>query len=77
MDVVTVDPAMSIRHRWQARARLASGTHVPHPQIEVRTATERTWSFATPIPTWVDGVRVAAASSVGVVVLPDAFAVLI
>jgi hypothetical protein len=77
MDVVAVDAAMSLRNRWQARSRLAAGTHVPHPMIDVRTAIEQTWSWDPPMPTWIDGVRVADASSVHVVVLPDAFAVLI
>ena len=28
---------MSLRARWQARARLSQGTHVPHPDVTVRS----------------------------------------
>lgn len=76
-DVVEVDPAMSIRHRWQARGRLAAGTHVPHPQISVRTATTVERSFARLHRVDVDGVHVADARSIAITVRPDAFAVLV
>lgn len=76
-DVVDVDQEMTLRQRWQARGRLAAGTHVPHPLISVRTATEMAWTFARPYGIWVDGVRVVEARSLSVVVRPDAFAVVV
>ena len=76
-DVVTVAPTMSVRDRWQARKRLPSGTHLPHPEIEVRTATDREFAFGRPVHVWVDGVRVADATSVTATIRPDAFAVVV
>jgi len=68
---------MTLRQRWQARARLPTGTHVPHPLISVRTATEMAWKFARPHAIWVDGVRVAEARDLSVVVRPDAFSLVV
>ena len=72
-DVVEVDAAMSLRHRWQARGRLPHGTHVPHPDIGVRTAADGSWAFAGPRRVWIDGVAVGAATRLAVTVLPDHF----
>jgi hypothetical protein len=77
LDLIEVDAAMGPRERWQARARLPSGTHVPHPRIRTWTATEAAWEFDRPQAVWVDGVRVAAARSVTVAVAPDAFVVVV
>jgi len=76
-DVLDVDQEMTLRQRWQARARLPTGTHVPHPLISVRTATEMAWKFARPHAIWVDGVRVAEARDLSVVVRPDAFSLVV
>lgn len=72
-DVVEVDAAMSLRHRWQARGRLSHGTHVPHPDIGVRTATDGSWAFAGPRNVWIDGVAIGATTRLTVSVLPDHF----
>jgi len=77
VDVIDVDREMTLRQRWQARSRLRVGTHVPHPMISVRTATEMAWTFVRPYGIWVDGVRVADARSLSVVVRADAFAVIV
>ena len=71
-DVVEVDPAMGIRDRWQARRRLPSGTHVPHPLLHVRRITDASWTFERPCRLWVDGVARATVRSLRVVVEPDA-----
>jgi len=71
-DVVEVDPAMGVRERWQARRRLPSGTHVPHPRLHVRRITEEAWTFDRPLRLWVDGVERATVRSLRVVVEPDA-----
>lgn len=76
-DVLEVDPDMTVRQRWQARTRLDTGTHVPHPMISVRTATTMAWTFARPQGIWVDGVRVAEASELSVALRPDAAAVIV
>lgn len=77
MDVIEVDGAMPLRQRWQARARLPAGTHVPHPMISTRTASETSWSFDRPHGLWLDGRRVGDVSSLRVAVEPDAFAVIV
>ena len=75
LDVVEVAASMSLRHRWQARARLPQGTHVPHPAITVRTVAEADWTFATPTPVTIDGVSAGRARRLVVSVLPDHFAI--
>ncbi|MGI9029201.1 MAG: hypothetical protein ACR2HP_04335 [Ilumatobacteraceae bacterium] len=55
-DVVEVDAAMSLRARWQARRRLPSGTHVPHPLIRTSQHTTASWAFAPERRLWLDGI---------------------
>lgn len=74
-DVVEVSRAMSLRARWQARSRVVQGTHVPHPDIEVRTATEAAWTFARPVSVRVDGVEIGPARRLTVRIVPDHFAI--
>lgn len=71
-DVVEVDAAMGLRARAQARRRLPSGTHVPHPAIHVGRTARRSWRFDRPLGLWVDGVRRGSVRSLGVTVEPDA-----
>ncbi len=71
-DVVEVDPAMSVRQRWQARRRVVTGTHLPHPHIASRTATEREWTFDRAHPIWVDGRHISDARHLRVSIRPDA-----
>lgn len=68
-DVIDVDAAMGVRARWEARRRLPTGTHVPHPAIGVRTATEWTWSGDAHAV--VDGVDVGPVREVTVSIRPD------
>jgi hypothetical protein len=77
LDVVEVDTTMSVRQRWQARKRLPTGTHLPHPCIAVRTAATFERTFSRPQTVWVDGVSVAAVRSVQVRIRPDACSVLV
>ena len=73
-DVCDVASTMSARQRWSARARVASGTHVPHPEIASGARREGEWSFDRPVDVWVDSQRVGRSQQVSVRVLPDAFA---
>lgn len=61
-----------LRQRWEARRRLPSNEHVPHPQIETRSVTQRVWEFATPMRIAIDGVSAGTARRVGVRVEADA-----
>lgn len=72
-DVVEVDATMPVRHRWQARGRLPHGTHVPHPDIHVRTTAEESWTFDRGTRVRVDGVDVGMVTHLVVRVLPDHF----
>jgi hypothetical protein len=72
-DVVEVAARMRLRDRWEARRRLPTGSHVPHPAIALRTATDWTWTGAAHV--WVDGVDTGPATEVTVRILPDASAI--
>lgn len=74
-DVIDVDRSMTIRERLQARGRLVQGTHVPHPRISTRTATEATWVFDRPRRLWLDGERVGSVLRLSVAIEPDAAAI--
>ena len=71
-DAVVVDEAMSVRERWQARGRLPTGAHVPHPAISVTRQTEAGFTFDRPLAVFVDGVRRADATAVTIRIEPDA-----
>ena len=75
LDVVECTAAMSLRDRWAAGSRLASGTHLPHPDIEVVRTPERSWIFDRPHGVWIDGRRVASSRHLTVTCLPDRFTV--
>ncbi len=61
------------RERRPMRARLATGTHVPHPQIREQSGRHvEVTTDAAAFPFEADGVERASASSVSVVVLPGA-----
>lgn len=74
-DVVEVASSMSLRARWQAFRRLATGTHVPHPDIAIRRGREELFTFDRPFRLWVDGVPRGTVRSLTVSVVPDAAAV--
>lgn len=54
VEIVEVDASMTVRQRLQARRRLATGTHLPHPSISVRSTSAARWDFASPRGLWVD-----------------------
>ena len=76
VDIIDIDSSMTVRERWQARQRLSTGTHVPHPKITTRTAQEWSVRFDRPHAIWVDGRHVADALFLQVVVRADAFELL-
>lgn len=73
LDVIEVDSAMTLRERWQARSRLASGMHVPHPRIAQRRATSVDWDFSRPVDVSVDAGEPIRATRVSLTVEPDAY----
>jgi hypothetical protein len=74
-DVVEVSPSMRLRDRWHARSRLSQGTHVPHPDITVRSADAADWAFDRPRLIVVDAVERGLATRLTVRVSPDRFAI--
>lgn len=72
VETFAVDPAMSVRQRMSARRRLRTATHVPHPQITVRSVRSATWTFPDPLEVAVDGRHVGRARTIEVTVVPDA-----
>jgi hypothetical protein len=74
-EVVRVAPAMSVRERIGARRRLRSGTHVPHPAIDMRATSATTISFVRPLRLWLDGEAWGQADSITLTVEPDALTV--
>jgi len=73
VDLLRVSPRMPIRDRWRARRRLPQGTHVPHPDIDVRRVAAATIELERPMPIWLDGERWLTAANFTLTVEPDAF----
>lgn len=61
-----------LRQRWEARRRLPTGGHVPHPSIETRSFRERSWTFDRALEICVDGRPSGRARSLQIVVEADA-----
>jgi hypothetical protein len=72
-EVIEVDASMTVRQREQARRRLPSGTHVPHPQIRSMHRASVEWVFEWPLDVYLDGRRHRRVRSVSVSVEPDAY----
>lgn len=77
LDVLRVRPSMRITDRWKARSRLASGTHVPHPDIEQTRVTHAEMHFDQALDVTADGVRIGRHQGVTLQVLPDALTIVI
>jgi hypothetical protein len=75
MDVVEVSRTMGVRQRWLARSRLRHGTHVPHPDVQTRTAETVEWEFDEALGLYVDGVHLGRTSRLAVTISPDHFAI--
>jgi hypothetical protein len=72
VEVLRVDPAMSMRQRWQARHRALTGAHLPHQHLSVESLGSVAMQFREPVIVWVDGVRWGAVSNLSIGVEPDA-----
>jgi hypothetical protein len=72
-DVISGNP--SWRVRWAVLGRLASGTHLPHPELTERKLS--TWTSAVNGPIWVDGVRIGRVGQVSIEVVADALIVVV
>ena len=72
-DVVEVAASMPVRARFQARRRLPTGTHVPHPDIRTSRTADGTWTFGAGTRLWIDGVPRGRVRELQVRVDADAF----
>ncbi|CAN5268886.1 hypothetical protein BH18ACT4_BH18ACT4_06100 [soil metagenome] len=68
----TLDTTMPAGERIKARARLGTGTHVPHPAIRERRSAAVQVEFDAPVPIRLDGDRVGNARALSVRLEPDA-----
>lgn len=67
-----LDGDLSLGQRWQARSRLLTGTHVPHPGIEERRVAAVQLELARPTPIDLDGEPIGTATTLSIRVEPDA-----
>jgi len=72
VEVFELDSALGFRQRVQARRRVRSATHLPHPGISTRSVRSASWSFDRSMKVMVDGRRVGTTLDLEVVVAPDA-----
>lgn len=70
LDVLDAD--LPFDERLQVRARLKTGTHVPHPRIDERHVSALQVDLERPTPVHLDGDQVAVATSLSIRVEPDA-----
>lgn len=66
------DGAFGVRDRLEARRRLPTAMHVPHPAISTGSFRTRSWSYDESLEVLVDGRRVGRSRSLTVAVRPDA-----
>ena len=62
---------------WQARARVRTGTHLPHPGLKTSRVGRLELALARPETLWLDGQRVARVRQLVIEVEPDALDVVI
>ena len=72
VEMVELAPGMSWRARWSAWRRLPTGGHLPHPQIDTRTARAVTIDFEREATVIIDGERAGRARHIAVEVDRDA-----
>jgi len=72
LDVVAVAATMSMRARRQARRRLRTGSHLPHPEITVTRTTTASCRPERGAVVIIDGGPARRATLVTVTVAPDA-----
>ena len=75
LDLLQAD--LPVGDRWKARARLRTGTHVPHPGISERRVKAVQLDLTPGTSVWLDGERVGEARALSVRVVPDALTVVV
>jgi len=56
VEITQVDEAMGLRQRLTARARLSTGSHLPHPLIQTKSVKNFVWGYEgrSPQVVWID-----------------------
>lgn len=72
VEVVSCAATMGLRQRLEARRRLTSAGHLPHPEITSRSLAAATLTFDRPMTVVADGHHLRTARIVDLLVLPDA-----
>lgn len=73
----TLVGALPVRQLAQARSRVRSGQHIPHPAITTGRPTTFEHTFDRPRLIWVDGRRRGSGRSLVVAIRPNAISVLV
>jgi hypothetical protein len=78
LDVVRLDPArFGWRDRIEARRRLRTGTHLPHPGLLAHQSATETVELTEPLPVRLDGQLVGRARTISIAVERDALTVVV
>jgi diacylglycerol kinase family enzyme len=77
LDVFDVSATMTVRDRLAARRRLPTGTHVPHPAVDVTSSAAVQVAFDPPLSVWLDGTAMGPVRHASVRVEPDALTVIV
>jgi hypothetical protein len=75
LDVLDAD--LGLGDRWKARARLPTGTHVPHPGIRTSRTAALLVDASPALDVWLDGERIGRAAAVAVRIEPDALTIVV
>lgn len=70
VEVLEIDTRMSVRQRMIARSRMQTGTHLPHPDVSVKSVSEFVWSGSA-LTMWIDGAKIGLVQLVEIQVMKD------
>jgi hypothetical protein len=75
LDVVDADPPL--RDRFEARRRLRTGDHVPHPDISITRTPAAQFDLDPPLRVWLDGQPEGTAHTLSISIEPAALLVVV
>lgn len=73
VDLLHMQPSMTLQQRWQAHRRARSGTHVPHPHLTSASRASFHLDFVRPLWVYLDGARWKRTRMIEVDVESDAY----
>ena len=73
VEITQVDEAMGLRQRLTARARLSTGSHLPHPLIQTKSVKNFVWEYEgrSPQVVWIDRQLIGRVRSLSIEVCND------